>query len=133
MINNATKIKITVIFILVALTACNEVKIYPGRVEIVDRSFDQTLQDSAMIHGYVLDASEEKPLWNLSVILITETGDTTLCDSIGYYFIKLLPGIYTVECFYLLPTQNDSLKLENLKILPNEKVQVNFFKEVEVS
>jgi len=117
----------------VLFISCNRVQIYPGRIEIVERSFDYSLQDSAAIHGYVLEAYEEKPTLSCrSTILIVETGATTQDNDSGYFFIKLLPGTYTVERFFTFPTWNDTMRLENLKILPNEKVKIKFFRRIEI-
>ncbi|MCL2412808.1 MAG: hypothetical protein FWC98_01570, partial [Bacteroidales bacterium] len=99
-----TKISIAIISAIIIcgltlFTSCREVQIFPGRIEIVERSFDPLLQDSAMVQGYVLDALMEYPFWNPQVVFIAETGATALSDSTGFYFMKLLPGTYTVEVF----------------------------------
>lgn len=132
-----TKISIILIFAIIIcaltlFTSCRCVQIFPERIEIVERSFDYSFQDSAMIYGYVLDAFMGEPHWKPQVILITETETTTLTDSTGYYFMKLLPGTYTIEVFCSFVTAGDTLRLENLNLLPNEKVKINFFTRVEI-
>ena len=120
-----------IIFIFIVFISCLSVHIYPGKAIIVNRSFDDSLQDSAMIYGYVLDAAEKKPLWNSSKISIEKTELFTFCDSTGFFLIKLLPGIYNIVCFCPIVT-DDTLKLDNIKFLPNEKIEVQFLKKVVV-
>ena len=115
--------------LLLLFSSCLNTKIYEGKALIVSRSFDTSLQDSAMIYGYVLDAAEKQPLWNSSTIIVEETQTTTYSDSTGYFSMKLLQGTYTVVCFDPLVT-NDTLKLENTVIFPNEKVEIKFLKGV---
>jgi len=124
--------KLIIFFLIIIFVSCLDVRIYPGKALIVNRSFDISLQDSAMICGYVLDAAEKTPLWNSSKILVENTEISTFCDSTGYFFIKLLPGTYTIICFDPLVT-DDTLKLKSLKILSNEKVEIKFLKRVEES
>ena len=105
--------------------------IYEGKALIINRSFETSLQDSVMIYGYVLSAADENPFWNSSIILIENTKTATVSDSLGFFSLKLLSGTYAVICFDPSVT-NDTLKLENLKTLPNEKVEIKFLKRVEV-
>jgi hypothetical protein len=121
--------KFTVFFIFIIFISCLDVHIYPGKALIVNRFFDNSLQDSALIYGYVLDAAEEKPLWDSSKILVEKTEISTFCDSTGYFFMKLQPGAYNIVCFNPIVT-DDTLKLDNLKILPHEKVEIKFLKKV---
>ncbi|MCL2412809.1 MAG: carboxypeptidase-like regulatory domain-containing protein [Bacteroidales bacterium] len=126
-------ISVIVICGITLFTSCRNVQIFPERIEIVERTIDHSLRDSAVIYGYVLDAFMKEPLWrNPSVILVTQTGTTTLSDSTGFYSIKLLPGTYTIEVFCSFSTVGDTLRLENLNLLPNERVKIKFFKRVEI-
>ena len=126
------KIRIIIILLLfIVCVSCLNVQVYPGKVLIVNRSIDNSLQDSSMVCGYVLDAAEEKPFWNSSKILVEKTEIFTFCDSTGYFFMKLLPGTYSIVCFDPLVT-GDTIKLNNLKIFPGEKVEVKFLKTVTI-
>jgi len=111
---------------LMLFTSCHSEERIPGRVEVVERSFDSSLQDSVMIHGYVLSVSEEKPLWMMSsTIVVVELAVATQSDSVsGYFSMKLLPGIYTIVC--LFPTANPDLTLNRQEFLPNERVKIRF-------
>jgi len=113
------------LFVLLLFASCLNTKIYEAKALIVSRSFDTSLQDSAMIYGYVRSAAYEEILPYNMIVLIQETKTTTECDSLGNFSLKLLSGTYTVMCFNPSVT-DDTLKLENLKILPNEKVEIKF-------
>jgi len=117
---------IIIFFQFILFVSCSNIQTYPGKALIVNRSIDNSLQDSAMIYGYVLDAKEKKPLSNCT-ILVKETNSAVYSDSTGYFFLKLLPETYTVMCF---AEHSDTLLLENLKILTNEKVEVKFLRTV---
>jgi len=112
------------LFVLLLFLSCVNTKIYEGKVQIINRSFDTSLQDSAMIYGYVLSAADENPLSNRT-ILIKETKNSVFSDSIGLFSMKFLPGTYTIVCFYP-PATDSSLELDNFKILPNEKIEIKF-------
>jgi len=111
---------------LTLFTSCHTEERIPGRVEVVERYFDSSLQDSVMIHGYVLSVSEEKPLWMMSsTIVAVEIAVATQSDSVsGYFSMKLLPGAYTIVC--LFPTTNPDLTLSRQEFLPNERVKIRF-------
>ena len=68
------KVKIFVSFALLLLLlfpSCNNnTIIYEGKALIINPSFDDSLQDSVMIYGYVLSAADENPFWNSSTIVI---------------------------------------------------------------
>jgi len=120
------------LLLLLLFSSCNKnTTIYEGKALVINRSFDDSLQDSVMIYGYVLSAADENPFWNSSTILIEDTKTSTVCDSSGFFSLKLLSGTYTVICFDPSVT-DDTLKLENLKTLPNEKVEIKFLKRVVV-
>jgi len=119
-------LKVTTFFLCIIFFSCAGIHIYPGEALIVSRSFNNSLQDSAMICGYVFDALEENPLWNWTISVVGNTEMTTNTDSNGYFLIKLLPGTYNIIC------SEDTPKLYNIKILPNEKIEVRFLKKVVV-
>ena len=115
---------LTTFFLLVLLSfaSCNKnTIIYEGKASIISRSFDTSLQDSAMIYGYVRSAAYEDilPPYNIPTIFIRETNATTECDSLGYFSLKLLQGTYTVVCSEDCP----DLKIT---IRSNEKVEIKF-------
>lgn len=129
-----TLLKITALSAIVIcglmLASCSPIVNTPGRVEIVSRTFDYSLQDSAMVHGYLLDVLSEEPLFlHRATISIVETGGVTQDNDSGYFSIKLLPGTYTIRVIddrYLRIENVQYLKISN--ILPNEKIKVKFFR-----
>ena len=121
--------KLIIFFLFIVFISCSNIQTYPGKALIVNRSIDNSLQDSAMVYGYVLDAKKKKPLGNCT-ILVKEANSIVYSDSTGYFSLKLLPKTYTVMCF---AEYSDTLLLENLKILPNEKVEVKFLRSVVIN
>lgn len=121
-------LKLIFIFAFATFFSCLSIHVTHGKAEIVNRSFDCSLQDSAMICGYVLDAYGTHPVY--SSVFIENTGNSVFSDSTGYFSVKLLPGTYTVICDPVHPADTrgytQTQKLENLTILPNEKIEVKF-------
>ncbi|MDR2907924.1 MAG: hypothetical protein LBU91_08055 [Bacteroidales bacterium] len=113
------------------LISCNDVNIYPGRAEIVNRSLDYALQDSVIICGYVLSSDTESPSWNRFTIQIVETGMSTQDDSTSYFSMKLLLNdkICTIKCNREF-TEEEVPTLKITSILPNEKIEVKFLHKV---
>jgi hypothetical protein len=131
--------RFSIIFIaltIVVLVSCRIVHEYPERTEVINRTIDYSLQDSAIIHGYVLDVVTEKPTFGYykTTILIVETGYVAYDDSSGYFSIKFLPDFenYTIKCIPNFASPKDTLFLKIPNILPNEKIEVKFFHRVVV-
>ena len=107
---------------------------FPGRIEIVSRTFDYSLQDSAIIHGRLLEVLSEEPIpYSRATILVVEMGVTTQDCNSGYFSIKIPPGTYTLRVSddrYLRKENAQYLKIAN--ILPNEKVKVIFYRPTAV-
>ncbi|MCL2412810.1 MAG: hypothetical protein FWC98_01580 [Bacteroidales bacterium] len=127
-------LKITVLsaVIICGLTfiSCSPIVNTPGRIEIVSRTIDHSLQDSAVIHGYLLSVLDERPFFfHRAEISIVETGFTTQDSDSGYFSIKILPGTYTIKVL-----DDRYLRIENAQylrvsdVLPNEKIKVIFFR-----
>jgi hypothetical protein len=119
---------------LMLFTSCHTEERYLGSVEIIERSVDNSLQDSVIIYGYVLVRDmhgKNRPpyLYERPTIKILETETTTQSNDSGYFSIKMLHGTYTIECFFPSTPWNGNPKLENIKISPNEKIKVKFIKE----
>lgn len=128
-----TKISIVVISAivicgLILCTSCTGIDRTPSRVEIAERFFDPALQDSAMIHGYILSLFTDDPFYLRSTIRIVQTSSVVIDNDQGYFSIKLPPGTYTIENFLSPTSGHRALRLENLKISASEKVKIIFFR-----
>jgi hypothetical protein len=110
--------------------ACRQVHTYEGKATIISRHIDLSLRDSALIYGTVNSAAEESYPERFALVWIDGTNIKTGVDSIGSFNIKLKPGTYTIKCS-LWGEEKDVEALNNLSVLPNEKIQVTFLlKEV---
>lgn len=100
-----------------------------GRAEVVSIS-TSALNDSSVFEGYVYDLSHEPPdypvqdaqLWmENSSLLVTP-------DSSGYYFIKTVPGAYTIKCERNLNNWPELVEqVKKFEIHKNEVARIDFY------
>jgi len=99
-----------------------------GRAELISIS-DTTLNDSSVFIGYVHQIDCEGPYpSDFFRVWIENTSYETSTGTNGYYFLKTLPGKYTIEC------QNNSEswdrlieEIKGIEIAKNKKIRVDFY------
>ena len=109
-------------------TSCSNYYFKDGRAELIQVS-DTLLNDSSIVVGYVYDLghSIDYPV-QVAQIWIENTNLKTIPDAKGFYFIKAVPGIYTIKCQSDYNDHPDLVEeVKNLKINKNEKVHINFY------
>jgi len=119
---------------LTLFTSCHHKLVYHGYATIIERSFDRSLEDSVIIHGYVIvleiSGEQRPPYWyERATIKIIETEVTVQNNDDGYFSIKILPGIYTIECIFPSTPQNGNPSLRNIEVFQNEIIKIKFIKE----
>lgn len=122
------KLVFWVIFFLFILNiSCLDVKIIDSSAEIISRGTDTALNDSALIYGAVYFAETTNMPFPDADVWIEESDLKTSSDSLGNYSLKVLPGIYTIKCLDPLSDVRFTSVLDNISLLPNEKIEVRFF------
>ncbi|GAB6278022.1 MAG: hypothetical protein STSR0006_00170 [Lentimicrobium sp.] len=124
------KTGILIIILLSMVISCRKVHTYPSIAIIVNRLIDTTLNDSALIFGYVYSAEDEKTPELNANIWIEDTNIKTNSDSSGFFSLKLLSGTYTIKCLGKYSNEDMIIELKNLSILPNERIEVKFLQGV---
>jgi hypothetical protein len=100
-----------------------------GRSELVSIT-DTTLNDSSIFMGSVrwVDWPINYTFQGPFEVWIENTHLKTTSDSSGYYFIKTIPGTYTIKC---QSEGNEWAQLieemQNLEIMKNKKIRINFY------
>jgi hypothetical protein len=100
-----------------------------GKAEIVSKT-DSTLNDSSIFVGNIYQLHDGNSLLPFASAQIwTENSNlSTSSNTSGYYYIKTVPGIYTIKC-----QKNENhwpLLIEdvtNVRINKNEKIHINFY------
>ena len=115
---------------LLGSVSCLDRQFIKGRAELISTS-DTILLDSSIFAGYVYPVDfigkypyEAVPfeIWIENTKLITTT------DSTGYYYLKTMPGTYTVKC--QVRSNEYELLIEekrNIKIEKNQKIRIDFY------
>lgn len=118
------------IIVLLAFSSCLNRQFVKGRAELVTSS-DSILNDSSLVYGYVYRlewdgiyhyTENEFEIW-------LENSDLRATnDTIGFYSLKTGPGTYTIKC---QGTNNEwqelIVELKNIKLLKNQKTQIDFY------
>ncbi len=113
------------------LTSCMSRQFVEGEVKIISVS-DSTLNDSSIFVGYVYEHPNTHsgnliPVGNAQIWIDNSNLNAT-SNSAGYYYIKTLPGTYTIKCQdngNNWPQLIESIR--QIKINKNEKILVNFY------
>lgn len=114
--------------LLITISACRHVVLIESKTIIVSRTYDSTLNDSAMIYGLVYYAPDKKYVIPKANIWIEDINVKTISNDSGFYSLKIPPGKYTIRSF--MENQNEEFVtvLKDLSISSNEKVEVNFLR-----
>ena len=107
--------------------SCREVRIINSSAEIINREIDIALNDSALIYGAVYDAGTVNNPYSGANIWIEETGNSTNSDTMGNFRLRVLPGIYTIKCLGPYSDSMFTADLDNISLVANEKIEVQFF------
>ena len=120
--------KIVLIFIIaLGLNSCREVHIFEGRSVILIKTIDTTLNDSILIYGHVYSAEDNKTPQNAAKIWAEECAKESFSDHSGSYSLKLPDGIYTIKCMGRYSNPHEILIVNNTRLLPNEKIEIDFY------
>jgi len=128
-----TQKKLSYILILVTLLlswSCLDRQFIKGRAELISIS-DSILNDSSIFVGHVqqVDWTGNYPYDAIPFeIWIENTKYSTTTDSTGYYYIKTIPGTYSIRC---QTKSNEWAQLveekKNVKIDRNKKIQIDYY------
>lgn len=118
---------LAIFFFSILDTSCLDVYYIDSEAKIVGRYTDTALNDSALIYGtVVLNETDNMPYPNTD-IWIDETGIKTTSDVFGKFNLKVLPGTYTVKCLAPYSEERFMMTLNDISLLPNEKIEIQFF------
>ena len=112
---------------LIGSVSCLNRQFVDGRYELVSVS-DTTLNDSSIFVGYIHQIDFPYHFPNDYEIWIENTDYSTISDSIGYYFIKTMPGVYSIKC-----QQKGNLwerlivETKDIEIAINKKICIDFY------
>ncbi len=122
----------SVLSVSVLFNNCRKVHFYEGRSVIINRTFDQSLNDSALIFGNVFSAVDNTTPEINARIWCDKIPQETLSDFEGYYQLKLPVGTYDINCLGKHSNSNEVEILKELVLTANEKVMINFYQEITV-
>lgn len=120
--------RLLILVLIVLNYSCLDRQFVDGRSEIISIS-DTTLNDSSLFVGYVhhIDWEGSYPL-NYFNIWIENSSYKTTADSNGYYFLKTLPGKYTIKCKGGSESWDRLIEeMKNIEIAKNKKVRIDFY------
>ena len=119
-----------VLLISIVLISCNKVRTYPSKAIIISSSIDLTLKDSSLIYGNVYSAEDEKTPVLFANIWIEGTNIKTNSDSVGFFKIKVLHGIYSIKCLGKDSNKDMTVELNNVEVSSSEKLKINFYQGI---
>lgn len=120
------KILLTIITML-TVNSCREVHVFEGRSVILNKTIDTTLNDSILIYGHVYSAEDNKTPQTTARIWAEESAKESFSDNSGSYSLKLPDGIYTIKCLGRYSNPHEILIVDNTRLLPNEKIEIDFY------
>ncbi len=121
------KISLLILFIfLISLISCRRVNYTKSDAIIVNRTFDSSLGDSALIYGMVYYAADEKTPYENANIWIANSNIKTTSDNTGFFSLKIIPGLYTIKCLGQYSSQEFTMVIKDLSISSNEKIEIRF-------
>lgn len=115
------------IAVILASFSCREVRYYFGEYKIVSRGIDNSLADSVLVYGRVVSTLDTVSGLFLSRVWTKELSKETYTDATGYYSLKLPSGTFTIYCQEYAGSHEFTETVENLSLLPNEKVEITFY------
>ncbi len=116
-----------IIITVLTVYSCRKVYVYEGDSVILSRMTDTTLNDSILIYGHVYSAEDNKTPEIGAKIWTEEFSKESFSDYLGNYSLKLPSGIYTIKCLGKYSNSDEVITVINTKLLPNEKIEINFF------
>ena len=122
---------LAVFLILVLLSSCLDPYYLDSKSNIVKRSTDTALNDSALIYGTVVVINSDMPYPNADV-WIEGTEIKTTSDIYGKFSLKILPGTYSIKCLHPLKEERFMMTLKDISVSPNEKVEILFSHGIQV-
>ena len=120
---------ILILSVLFLGASCLDRQFIQGKSEIV-RVSDTALNDSSLFAGYVYRVDfEDYPYDQASFeVSVPNENISTTTDSVGFYSIKTVPGVYSIKCQSQGNTWKQLIEgMRDVKIGPNEKIQINFY------
>ena len=121
-----TTILISLILLILAWS-CRRVVIIDSSAEIISRSIDETLNDSALIYGFVYSAGSINSPYPNTNIWIDGSDLKTISDIYGNFSLKVLPGTYTIKCLRDQYEERFTAEVKNITLSPNEKIEIRFY------
>jgi hypothetical protein len=120
--------KVTILISLVVLIlvwSCRRVTVVDSSAEIISRSIDETLNDSALIYGFVYSAGNSP--YPDSKIWIEGSDLETTSDIYGNFSLPVMPGTYTIKCLRDQYDERFTAIVKDITLLPNQKVEIRFY------
>ncbi|QSE96041.1 hypothetical protein [Fulvivirga lutea] len=126
------------LFALIAICSCinftscvldeiNQTVIYNGRTEIIEITYDETLQDSSVVFGKVISAVDNStPEFNARIWTEKDVFETD-SDLNGLFELKLPSGKYDIKCKNRYANSDFTEEIIDIELKPNEKLEVNFY------
>lgn len=118
---------LAIFFFSILDTSCLSIHYIESEAKIVGRSIDTALNDSALIYGTVFDGREISFPFPDANIWIEGTGIETTSDIQGKFSLRVLPGTYTIKCLHPYSDVRFTMVLENISLISNEKIELQFF------
>ncbi len=117
---------ISIIISLTTIESCSRAHTYYGKSEIISKQTDSSLKDSVLIYGDVFSAVDNKTKI-LAIITVNGLERKTYSNRSGEYSLKLPSGVYTINCQDNLDSNEFIETINDVMLLPNEKIQINFY------
>ncbi|PVY41115.1 hypothetical protein [Pontibacter virosus] len=113
--------------ILLAIESCREVIDYKGKFRINSREIDNSLADSVLIYGKVVSAIDTLSPMADARIWVDKLSKSTQSNLNGLYILKIPAGIFTIYCKEDFGADEFTESIKDLTLLPNEKVEIDFY------
>jgi len=112
---------------LLAFITCRQVHIFESSHKIISRVNDSSLNDSVLIFGHVYSAVDNTTPELYARVWVEKLQYETSTDTTGFYTLKMPSGTYTLKCFALYHSEDFTEIIKDIVLLPNEKIEINFF------
>ncbi len=109
------------------LITCRQVHIFESSHKIISRVTDLSLNDSVLILGHVFSAVDNTTPEQYARVWEDKLQYETSTDTTGYYTLKMPSGIYTLKCLGLIGSEDFTEIIKDIVLMPNEKIEINFF------
>lgn len=117
---------ICIILIILAWSCRREIIVDSSSV-IISRNIDETLNDSSLIYGFVYGAETLNSPFPNANIWIEGSDLKTTSDIYGNFSLPVLPGTYTIKCLGNQEEERFTAIVNNITLLPNEKIEIRFY------